>query len=104
MHDVDLDKIFNKIRVGSFSTVYKGTWHKLFTHEISIWKCFKRPNIIELLGVSSAKSRLGSSLVLIIVRDFFYLVEKHEADLLRRMHQVVTGWSICVGWMYYMRG
>ena len=57
-----------KIGVGFFSDVYKGTWRgmavaikmlapttprKLFIHEIEIWKNLSHPNVLELFGASS---------------------------------------------------
>ncbi|KAF9647369.1 hypothetical protein BDM02DRAFT_2705085 [Thelephora ganbajun] len=57
-----------KIGIGSFSDVYKGTWRgmavaikvlapttprKLFVHEVKIWKTLSHPNVLELFGASS---------------------------------------------------
>lgn len=57
-----------KIGVGFFSDVYKGTWggmtvaikmlapttpRKLFVHEVEIWKTLSHPNVLELFGASS---------------------------------------------------
>jgi abelson tyrosine-protein kinase 1 len=57
-----------KIGVGFFSDVYKGTWRemavaikvlapttprKLFVHEIEIWKTLSHPNVLKLFGASS---------------------------------------------------
>ena len=57
-----------KIGIGFFSDVYKGTWRgeavaikmlapttprKLFIHEIEIWKNLSHPNVLELFGASS---------------------------------------------------
>lgn len=65
-YEVDLEA---KIGVGFFSDVYRGTWRrhtvaikvlaettppKLFVHEVQIWKKLYHPNVIELLGASSA--------------------------------------------------
>ncbi|KAA1466979.1 hypothetical protein DENSPDRAFT_63475 [Dentipellis sp. KUC8613] len=65
-YEVDLEE---KIGIGFFSDVYKGVWRehtvaikvlaettprKLFVHEISIWKTLSHPNVLELLGASSA--------------------------------------------------
>ena len=65
-YEVDREE---KIGVGFFSDVYKGTWRrhtvaikilapttpkKLFVHEIGIWKTLRHQNVCELLGASSA--------------------------------------------------
>jgi len=65
-YEVDLEA---KIGFGFFSEVYRGTWrqhtvaikvlaettpHKIFVHEVEIWKKLYHPNVIELLGASSA--------------------------------------------------
>lgn len=57
-----------KIGIGFFSDVYKGTWRgmavaikmlapttrrKLFIHEVEIWKALSHPNVLELFGASS---------------------------------------------------
>ena len=57
-----------KIGVGFFSDVYKGTWRgttvaikllapttprKLFVHEVGVWKSLSHPNVLELFGASS---------------------------------------------------
>ncbi|KAI0742205.1 hypothetical protein C8Q80DRAFT_1186590 [Daedaleopsis nitida] len=67
-YEVDRDE---KIGLGFFSDVYKGTWRnrtvaikvlapttprQLFVHEIAIWKSLQHPNVLELLGASSASS------------------------------------------------
>ena len=59
----------NRIGVGFFSDVYEGTWRgqtvaikvlrdfassRLFVREVEIWKNLSHPNIVELLGASSA--------------------------------------------------
>ena len=65
-YEVDLEA---KVGVGFFSDVYRGTWRqhtvaikvlaettprKIFVHEVEIWKKLYHPNVIELLGASSA--------------------------------------------------
>ena len=65
-YEVDLEA---KIGFGFFSEVYRGAWrqhtvaikvlaettpHKIFVHEVEIWKKLYHPNVIELLGASSA--------------------------------------------------
>jgi len=64
--EIDLDR---RIGIGSFSAVYKGRWReaavaikvlspttpqKFFVHEVEIWKSLSHPNVLELLGASSA--------------------------------------------------
>jgi abelson tyrosine-protein kinase 1 len=64
--EVDLEA---KIGFGFFSEVYRGTWRahtvaikvlaettprKIFVHEVEIWKKLYHPNVLELLGASSA--------------------------------------------------
>ncbi len=63
--EVDRDQ---KIGIGFFSDVYKGTWRgrtvaikvladitprELFRREVTIWKTLKHPNVLELYGASS---------------------------------------------------
>ena len=58
-----------KVGFGFFSDVYRGTWRqhtvaikvlaemtprKIFVHEVEIWKKLYHPNVLELLGASSA--------------------------------------------------
>ena len=60
-----------KIGIGFFSDVYKGTWRgtvvaikvlapttpiKLFVHEVGIWKNLSHPNVLELFGASSTSA------------------------------------------------
>ncbi|KAA1479852.1 tyrosine protein kinase, partial [Dentipellis sp. KUC8613] len=67
-YEVDLD---HKIGIGFFSDVYKGTWRDqtvaikllaettsrtLFVREAGLWKMLSHPNIVPLLGASSASS------------------------------------------------
>jgi abelson tyrosine-protein kinase 1 len=64
--EVDLEA---KIGFGFFSEVYRGTWRahtvaikvlaemtprNIFVHEVEIWKKLYHPNVLELLGASSA--------------------------------------------------
>jgi abelson tyrosine-protein kinase 1 len=64
--EVDLEA---KVGFGFFSDVYRGTWRhhtvaikvlaeatprKIFVHEVEIWKKLYHPNVIKLLGASSA--------------------------------------------------
>ena len=65
-YEVDLEA---KVGFGFFSEVYRGSWRqhtvaikvlaettprKIFVHEVEIWKKLYHPNVIELLGASSA--------------------------------------------------
>jgi abelson tyrosine-protein kinase 1 len=65
-YEVDLEA---KVGFGFFSDVYRGTWRqhtvaikvlaemtprKIFVHEVEIWKKLYHPNVLELLGASSA--------------------------------------------------
>jgi len=67
-YEIDLQE---KIGVGSFSDVYRGSWlgrdvavkvlsevtpRTLFTREVEIWKTLQHPNVLELLGASSTIS------------------------------------------------
>ena len=60
-----------KIGIGFFSDVYKGTWEemvvaikvlaptaprKLFVHEVEIWKTLLHPNVLKLYGASSTSA------------------------------------------------
>ncbi|PCH42817.1 hypothetical protein WOLCODRAFT_25573 [Wolfiporia cocos MD-104 SS10] len=60
-----------KVGIGFFSDVYRGTWagrtvaikvlveatpKQLFVHEATIWKELQHPNVLELLGASSASA------------------------------------------------
>ena len=64
--EIDLDE---KVGVGFFSDVYRGTWRehtvavkllaettpaKIFLREVGIWKSLSHPNVLELFGASSA--------------------------------------------------
>ncbi|KAK7455814.1 hypothetical protein VKT23_010848 [Stygiomarasmius scandens] len=65
-YEVELDE---KVGIGFFSDVFKGTWRqrtvavkvlaettprKLFVREMGIWKTLSHPNVLELYGASSA--------------------------------------------------
>ncbi|OCH89375.1 hypothetical protein OBBRIDRAFT_668393 [Obba rivulosa] len=67
-YEVDREE---KIGIGFFSDVYRGTWRgktvaikvlaettprQLFVHEVEIWKSLQHPNVLGLLGASSASS------------------------------------------------
>ncbi|KAI9434573.1 hypothetical protein H4582DRAFT_1818451 [Lactarius indigo] len=65
-YEIDLEA---KVGVGFFSDVFRGKWRehtvaikvlaettprKIFVHEVEIWKTLYHPNVLELLGASSA--------------------------------------------------
>ncbi|RPD53297.1 hypothetical protein L227DRAFT_617134 [Lentinus tigrinus ALCF2SS1-6] len=101
-----------KIGLGGFSDVYKGTWRErvvaikvlapttpreLFVHEVSIWKTLQHPNVLELLGASSASSdppwffvsphlKNGS-----LVTYLKSLPSLDSVDLLKMIHEIAKG-------------
>ncbi|KAJ3867137.1 hypothetical protein EV359DRAFT_35156 [Lentinula novae-zelandiae] len=98
-----------KIGVGFFSDVYKGTWpikvlaettpRSLFLRETAIWKKLSHPNVLELYGASSASGDPPWFFVSPYMRNGC-LVEylrrnstsiPHEWDLLRFMHEIAKG-------------
>lgn len=107
-----------KIGIGFFSDVYKGTWRertvaikvlaettprKLFIHEATIWKELQHPNVLELLGASSASSdapwffvspyyKNGS-----IVPYLKGLPTLEAADPLRMIHEIANGMAYLHG-------
>jgi abelson tyrosine-protein kinase 1 len=67
-YEVDREE---KIGIGFFSDVYRGTWRgrtvaikvlasttprELFMREVGIWKALRHPNVLELYGASAANS------------------------------------------------
>ncbi|KAH9926665.1 uncharacterized protein BXZ73DRAFT_78744 [Epithele typhae] len=101
-----------KIGMGFFSDVYRGTWRdrvvaikvlapttpkQLFVHEIAIWKTLQHPNVLELLGASSASSdppwffvspylKHGS-----LVTYLKGLSSLDGVDLLKMIHEIAKG-------------
>ena len=101
-----------KIGIGFFSDVYKGTWRgtavaikvlapttprKLFVHEMEVWKSLSHPNVLELLGASSTTAeppwffvspylRHGS-----LVGYLKNLVPHSPVNLLKMIYEVAMG-------------
>ncbi|KAH9886504.1 hypothetical protein C8Q73DRAFT_658100 [Cubamyces lactineus] len=114
-YEVDREE---KIGLGFWSDVYKGTWagrtvaikvlaettpRQLFVHEVSIWKTLQHPNVLELLGASSASSdppwffvspyyRNGS-----LVSYLKGLPSLDAVDILKMVHQVAKGMAYLHG-------
>ncbi|TFY61896.1 hypothetical protein EVG20_g6891 [Dentipellis fragilis] len=107
--DVDLEQ---SIGIGSFSTVYRGTWRNrtvaikmlaettpknLFVKEAELWKTFSHPHIVPLLGASSASSNPPWFFVSPyykngnLVKFLKDLRTVHEAIILRCMQEIATG-------------
>ncbi|KII83772.1 hypothetical protein PLICRDRAFT_95753 [Plicaturopsis crispa FD-325 SS-3] len=114
-YEVDRDE---KVGMGFFSDVYRGTWRghtvalkqlapttprKLFVHEISIWKQLQHPNVLELFGASSASSdppwffvspycKNGS-----LVTYLKSVPSLDDVDVLRAMHEIAKGMAYLHG-------
>ncbi|TFY54870.1 hypothetical protein EVG20_g9534 [Dentipellis fragilis] len=107
--EVDLEQ---SIGIGSFSTVYRGTWRNrtvaikmlaettpknLFVKEAELWKTFSHPHIVPLLGASSASSNPPWFFVSPyykngnLVKFLKDLRTVHEAIILRCMQEIATG-------------
>ncbi|KAI0632558.1 hypothetical protein C8Q77DRAFT_1058832 [Trametes polyzona] len=108
-YEVDREE---KIGIGFFSDVYKGTWRgrtvaikvlaettprQLFVHEVSIWKTLQHPNVLELLGASSASSDPPWFFVSPYLRHgsvVSYLKAQPSldgVDVLKMVHQIAKG-------------
>ncbi|KAI0317882.1 hypothetical protein OF83DRAFT_1171602 [Amylostereum chailletii] len=108
-YEVDLEE---KIGIGSFSDVYKGRWRehtvaikvlaettprKLFIHEIGIWKALSHPNVVELLGASSASGDPPWFLVSpyyshgSLVQYLKGVDDLMQVDYLKMMHEIAKG-------------
>ncbi|OSC98358.1 hypothetical protein PYCCODRAFT_1480695 [Trametes coccinea BRFM310] len=108
-YEVDREE---KIGLGFWSDVYRGWWkgrrvaikvlaettpRQLFVHEVSIWKTLQHPNVLELLGASSASSdppwffvspylRNGS-----LVSFLKGLPSLDHVDVLKMVHEIAKG-------------
>ncbi|KAH9924941.1 hypothetical protein B0H21DRAFT_886279 [Amylocystis lapponica] len=108
-YEVDREE---KIGIGFFSDVYRGTWRgrtvaikvlaettsrQLFVHEATIWKSLQHANVLELLGASSASSdppwffvspyyKHGS-----VVTYLKGLPNLDGVDLLKMIHEIAKG-------------
>ncbi|KZT21885.1 hypothetical protein NEOLEDRAFT_1072805 [Neolentinus lepideus HHB14362 ss-1] len=106
-YEVDREE---KIGIGYFSDVYRGTWRgrsvaikclaettprSLFIHETGIWKTLDHPNVLPLLGASSASGDPPWFFVSPYCRSGslveFLKAKGEDVDLLKAMHEVARG-------------
>ena len=107
-----------KIGVGYFSDVYKGSWRgmavaikmlapttprKLFVHEVEIWKTLLHPNVLELFGASSTSGEPPWFFVSPYMKHgnlvkYLKTVEPHShLNLLKMIYEVVLGMAYLHG-------
>jgi len=101
-----------KIGIGFFSDVYKGTWRgmavaikmlapttsrKLFVHEVEIWRTLLHPNVLELFGASSTSGEPPWFFVSPYMKNgslvkYLKNVEPHsQVNLLKMIYEVGLG-------------
>ena len=101
-----------KIGVGFFSDVYKGTWRgmavaikmlapttprNIFVHEVEIWKTLSHPNVLELFGASSTSGEPPWFFVSPYMKHgslvkYLKNVEPHSrVNFLKMVYEVVLG-------------
>ena len=107
-----------RIGVGYFSDVYKGTWRgkavaikvlapttprELFVHEMGIWKTFSHPNVLELFGASSTTGEPPWFFVSPYMKHgslvkYLKIVEPHpQVNLLKMIYEVALGMTYLHG-------
>lgn len=110
-YEIDLE---TKIGVGFFSDVFRGRWRehtvaikvlaettprKIFVHEVEIWKTLYHPNVLELLGASSASGDPPWFLVskyyprgsLVKYLKGLSDADAARVDVLKMMHEISKG-------------
>ncbi|EMD32697.1 hypothetical protein CERSUDRAFT_143220 [Gelatoporia subvermispora B] len=114
-YEVDREE---KIGIGFFSDVYRGTWRgrtvaikvlaettprQLFVNEVEIWKSLQHPNVLELLGASSTSGDPPWFFVSPYLKNGSLpsylrgLPSLENVDLLRMIHEIAKGMSYLHG-------
>ena len=88
--EIDLDE---KVGIGFFSDVYRGTWRKhtvaikmlsettprkIFLREVEMWKSLYHPNVLELFGASSAS---GEPPWFLVREVLYFLITYYLSDV-----------------------